>query len=387
MTVESRELQPPETTLTETSSETRHESRRDAAPPRLADVANLAGVSLATASRVLNNIRVKPELREAVEQAVSELGYVPNRAAQNLAARRTNSVGVVVSETTNHWLFDPFITHLLYGISEQLNKVEVQLALVMVPNLHGEERVQRYVQQSSLDGVILIGTHSGDALPEWLVGRGMPLVLSGRPPQDIPVGYVDADHRRGAQMAVSHLVEQGCRRIATIHGSLDMPSSLDKLDGYREALAAAGIAYDPSLTEAGNYSPTQAGVAMRALLDRHPDIDGLFAASDTMAAAAFGVIGEAGLRIPADIAVVGYDGTPVGMSTRPLLTTVRQPIEAMGREMARLLLECIEDPDTPPGHTIYPTELIVRGSSVATEKGARRPDAGLDLAQGNLYAP
>ena len=341
--------------------------RPETSPARLADVARLAGVSPATASRVVNNIRVRPELREAVERAIVELGYVPNRAAQNLAARRSNTVGVVISQTADHWLFDPFITHLLFAISEKLTEAEVQLVLMMTPNLRGEGQVRRYVQQSSLDGVILIGLHSGDTLPEWMVERGIPLVLSGRPPMDIPVGYVDADHRQGARTAVTHLIEGGCRCIATIHGDLDMPSSHDKLDGYRDALTAAGLPCDPELEEGGNYSPTFAAAAMRALLERRPDIDGVFAASDTMAAAAFGVIHEAGLRIPEDVAVVGYDGIPVGMTTRPLLTTMRQPIEAMGCEMARLLLERIDQPQEPPHHTIFPTELIVRHSSAAKD--------------------
>ena len=150
---------------------------------------------------------------------------------------------------------------------------------------------------------------------------------------------------------------------------LDMPSSRDKLDGYRDALAAAGLLHDPTLEVAGDYSPALAGDAMRALLDRHPDIDGVFVASDTMAATAVGVISAAGRRIPEDIAVVGYDDTPVAMATRPLLTTVRQPIDAMGRAMAHLLLRRIEHPDEPPSHVIFAAELIVRESSGAPAPG------------------
>jgi DNA-binding LacI/PurR family transcriptional regulator len=189
------------------------------------------------------------------------------------------------------------------------------------------------------------------------------MVFSGRPPVEVDVDYVDADHRNGARTAVSHLVAGGRRRIANIHGTLDMPSSRDKIDGYRDALVAGGLIPDPTLEVAGNYSPALAAAAMRALLDRAPDIDGVFAASDTMAAAAVGIIHEAGLRIPEDIAIVGYDGTPIAMATSPMLTTIRQPIETMGRAMAQLLLRRIEYPEDPTSHIIFTTELVVRESS------------------------
>jgi DNA-binding LacI/PurR family transcriptional regulator len=314
---------------------------------------------------VNNNIPVSPELRESIERAIARLGYVPNRAARSLAARRSDSIGVVIHAPASQWVNDPFIAQLLFGIAEGLAEVELQLILMMAPTPRDEERVQRYVEGGHVDGVILVGSHGADPLPERLVKREVPLVFSGRPAAEVSAAYVDADHRNGARMAVNHLVAGGRRRIATIYGTLDMPSSRDKLDGYRDALAAAGLVHDPTIEAAGNYSPTLAGDAMRALLDRHPDIDGVFVASDTMAAAVVGVIGEAGRNIPADIAVVGYDGTAVAMATRPMLTTVRQPIEAMGREMARLLLRRIERPGEPPSHVIFATELIIRESSGA----------------------
>jgi len=232
--------------------------------------------------------------------------------------------------------------------------------------------VQRYVQKGHVDGVILVGSHGSDPVPEQLVKSGVPMVFSGRPAMDIDVDYVDADHRNGARTAVSHLVAGGRRRIATIHGTLDMPSSHDKLDGYRDALMVGGLPYDPTLVVAGNYNPEQAADAMRSLLSQHPDIDGVFAASDNMAASAISVIRDAGLRIPDDVAIVGYDGTPVAMATRPMLTTIRQPIEAMGRAMAQLLLRRVAHPDDPTSHIIFTTELIVRESSGALDQNANR---------------
>lgn len=332
----------------------------------LTTVGNLAGVSPSTVSRVVNNSTpVSPELREAVERAIMQLGYVPNRAARNLATSRSDSIGVVISEPLSQWGNDPFITQLLFGIAAGLSETEIQLILIMVSSQRDKERVQRYLQKGHVDGVILIGSHGGDPVPEQLVKRGVPLVFSGRPAADINVDYVDVDHRVSAKIAVSHLMAGGRSRIATIHGTLDMPSSCDKLDGYHDALTASGLVPDPALEVAGDYSPTLAAYAMRTLLDRHPDIDGVFAASDTMAAAAIGVISESGLRIPEDIAVVGYDDTTIAMSTSPMLTTVHQPIEEMGNAMAQLLLKRIEFPDEPTSHIIFKTKLIVRESSGA----------------------
>jgi len=341
-------------------------ARRQKRTVTLADVGNLAGVSPSTVSRVVNNSTpVSPELREVIERAIVQLGYVPNRAARSLATHKSDSIGVVISEPRSQWENDLFIAPLLIGIADELSGTDFQIILIMASTPREKERVQRYVQQGHVDGVIVVGSHGGDPLTEQLARLGVPLVLSGRPAAKIDIDYVDVDHRSSAKMAVSHLVTGGRRRIATIYGTLDMPSSRDKLDGYHDALTAAGLVIDLTLEAAGNYSPALASDAMRALLDRNPDIDGVFAASDTMAAAAAGVIGEAGLRIPEDIAVVGYDDTTIAMTMHPRLTTIHQPIEAMGHAMAQLLLRRIEHPGESSSHVIFTTELIVRESSGA----------------------
>jgi DNA-binding LacI/PurR family transcriptional regulator len=336
----------------------------------LDDVGTLAGVSPSTVSRVVSHrVPVSPALREAVERAITQLGYVPNRAARSLATHRSDSVGVVISQVKSQWGMDPFIAQLLFGIAEELSETDIQLILILAANQRDEERVQRYAQQGHVDGVILVGSHNGDPVPEQLARRGAPLVLSGRPPMQIDVDYVDVDHRSGARNAVRHLVAGGRRQIATIYGTLDMPSSQDKLAGYRDALNEAGLPVDPTLEAAGNYNPAVASEAMRALLEQRPDIDAVFAASDTMAAGVVGVLGQAGRRIPDDVAVMGYDGTALAMSTRPMLSTVCQPTEAMGRAMAQLLLKRIEKPSAPPNPILFNTELIVRESSGAPAPG------------------
>jgi DNA-binding LacI/PurR family transcriptional regulator len=160
-------------------------------------------------------------------------------------------------------------------------------------------------------------------------------------------------------------VETGRRTIATIYGTLDLAASLDRLGGYRDALVEAGLPRDPALEVAGQFNPTIAARAMRELLERRPGVDAVFAASDSMAAAVVGVLRDAGRRIPEDVAIVGFDDTSAATSIQPALTTIRQPIEAMGREMARLLLRRIADPEDAPSYVVFPTELVVRDSTVS----------------------
>lgn len=329
------------------------------------DVAKLAGVSRATVSRVVNDSpRVSPGARDAVRLAVAQLGYVPNRAARSLMTRKTDSIGVVILEPATGLFGDPFFGQLLLGIHAGLADNEVQLVLLMAQTRRDEARLERYLDAGHVDGAIIVGPHGDDPLPARLASRGVPIVLSGRPLDMSGLSYVDSDNRSGARSAVSHLAAGGRHAIATIHGTLDMASGRDRLDGYRDALTDAGYALDPTLEAAGNYSPAMAVEATRALLGRNPALDGLFAASDTMAIAAMGVLRDAGRRVPEDVAVVGFDDMPVATTVRPALSTVRQPIEAMGREMARLLLRRIDGPSGAPNQIVFATELIVRDSSI-----------------------
>ncbi|MFP5343917.1 MAG: LacI family DNA-binding transcriptional regulator [Candidatus Limnocylindria bacterium] len=342
------------------------------------DVGRAAGVSPATVSRVVNqNPRVTPETRAAVQRAIEQLGYVPNRAARSLMTRRSDSVGVVILEPPGRLFADPFFGLLMLGIGAGLSEREIQLVLLMAPTAQDEERVERYLAAGHVDGAILVGPHGEDPLPRRLAEAGIPVVLSGRPFDQEGVSFVDSDNRTGARSAVLHLAERGRTRIATIHGTLDLTSGRDRLEGYRDGLRVAGLAHDPTLEAAGDFSTVGAAEAMRSLLERHPDLDGVFAASDSMAATALIVLGESGRRVPEDVAVVGFDDTPTATASRPSLSTVRQPIEAMGREMARLLLQHVDAPAAAPQRIIFPTELIVRESSGGAtphdDSGGSRP--------------
>ena len=330
----------------------------------LEEVARVAGVSRATVSRVVNGSpRVSPDVRIAVQAAIERLGYVPNRAARSLVTRRSDSIAVVITEPTGHLFSDPFFPRLLRGISSELAARDRQLILLMPDSPAEEGRTAEYLTAGHVDGVLLVSLHGDDPLPSRLAAGGIPTVFVGRPPKGVRVSYVDVDNRQGAQAAVAHLVGTGRRVIATIGGPLDMAPGVDRRNGYRDALADAGLAVDPTLEATGDFTQASGAAAMQRLLAARPELDAVFAASDLMAAGALSVLALAGRVVPGDVAVVGFDDSPVATSTTPELTSVRQPIEEMGHEMARLLVDAVEASVTAPRRVILGTELIRRASS------------------------
>jgi len=330
----------------------------------LEEVAELAGVSRATASRVINGSpRVSNDARRSVERAASQLGYVPNRAARSLVTRRSDSIGLVIPEPTPYLFADPYFPHLVRGVNEALVERDVQLVLFMPQSRKDEHRLETYLAGGHVDGVLLVSLHDDDPLPQRLAKRGIPAVLGDRRFEDADLSYVDVDNRRGAMQAVAHLAEQGRRRIALVAGPHDMVAGLDRLAGYRQALVDAGLPRLPALEAAGNFTYETGMAAMNTLLERCPDLDAVFAASDAMALGAMTALRGHGRRIPDDVAVVGFDDLEFALTADPPLSSVRQPIESQGREMARLLLRIIGSGDRTPTRVLLGTELIVRGSS------------------------
>ena len=332
--------------------------------PTLEQVAALARVSRATVSRVVNGSpKVSPVVRAQVERAVAKLGYVPNRAARSLVTRRADSVALVVSEPHARFFSEPFFAGVVRGVSAVLAETGVQLLLLIAQDLPDRGRLERYAVGGHVDGVLLASLHGDDPLPGILERAGVPAVLVGRPAGAAPASYVDADNRGGAGKAVAHLARRGRRRIATITGPLDMGVGLDRLEGSRDGLAAAGLAGSGDLVEIGDFTEEGGAAAMGRLLARPGDpVDAVFAASDLMAAGALRALRAAGRRVPEDVAVVGFEDSAVARYAQPPLTTVRQPIEEMGRQATRLLLA--RAAGEPTGmHLILDVELVVRASA------------------------
>jgi DNA-binding LacI/PurR family transcriptional regulator len=327
-------------------------------------VAQLARVSRATASRALTgNPRVSPDARRAVERAAQKLGYVPNQAGRALATGRSDAVALVIFEPTRNIFGDPFFPRLVQGIDDVLAQRERQLVL-LAPHAGSDiDLLERYLAAGNSEGVLMVSLHGSHPLPSRLAARHIPVVFGGRPPQPDRFSFVDVDNLGGAYAAVSHLAEGGRRVIATITGPQDMPAGYDRLVGWRSALEATEIAAVDDLVESGDFTRDGAARATRRLLRRRPDLDALFVASDTMARGALEVLTEAGRRVPEDVAVVGFDDDPTAAAATPPLSSVRQPIEEMGQEMARLLLDVIADPHHARRQVLLSTQLQVRQSS------------------------
>lgn len=334
--------------------------------PTLEQVAAHAGVGRGTVSRVINGSpRVSEETRTLVEAAIAELGYVPNRAARALAANRTDAVALVVPESQDRFFAEPYFSDIVRGVGAGLAGTGMQLLLTLAPQGGERATLAQYLAADRVDGVLLVSVHAGDPLPDQLAALSVPVVISGRRSADEPLAAVDSDNFEGAREAVAHLAARGRRTIATITGPLDVYGAQRRLDGYRSAVAGAGLDADPRLTAAADFSEEGGRRAMRALLDDRPDLDAVFAASDVMAAGARATLREAGRRVPQDVALVGFDDSAVARHMDPALTSVRQPIEEMGRTMARVLLEEIASPPAAARRPqiVLPTRLVVRDSS------------------------
>ncbi|MEU1280774.1 LacI family DNA-binding transcriptional regulator [Streptomyces sp. NPDC005805] len=342
-----------------------------ARPATLEDVARVAGVSRATVSRVINGTpTVDPALRRTVLEAVEATRYVPNRAARSLVTRRTDSIALVVSEQerrsvsapfVGRMFSDPYFGRVVAGLLDVLRPAGVQMVLMLVDDETSRDQLLAYLRQGHVDGVALVSSHAADPLPGLITGTGLPAVLAGRSPRSTGTTYVEVDQHAGAQLAADHLVSLGRRRIGTVAGPQDMPAGQARLEGFRGALAAHGI--DDLAWAEGDFTHAGGAAATKRLLAERPDLDGVFIASDLMAMGALPVLARAGRTVPRDVAVVGFDDSDAALACDPPLTTVRQPVEEMSAEMARLLLRRIGGTDGLQPSVVFHPSLVVRESA------------------------
>jgi DNA-binding LacI/PurR family transcriptional regulator len=330
--------------------------------PTLEEVAARAGVSRATASRVLRgDAKVSERAREVVLAAAREISYAPNLAARSLVTGRSDSVAFLVEESEERMFADPFFLGMLRSAQEAVAEAGLQLVFTVMSRPEDQERFVAYAAGGHVDGVLLLSLHGRDQLPQRLEALGVPTVLSGRPLSGgRRLWYVDADNVGGGELATAHLLGSGREHVATVAGPLDMCAGQDRLTGYRAAVEAAGRRFDESLVSVGDFTPAGGHAAASRLLDRHPEVDAIFAASDL---AAFGVVRalrERGRRVGDDVAVIGFDDIPAAAEQQPALSTVKQPISALGTAMTRLLLDRIEGRSGLSRRTVLPVELVLR---------------------------
>lgn len=330
--------------------------------PTLEAVAAEAGVSRSTVSRVVNgSTQVRPDVIAAVTAAIELLGYTPNRAARSLANRQTMAIALVVPEDAARFFGDPFFAQVVQGIGEGLEASDYVLNLQLASPSAPSAKTMRYLLGGNVDGAIVVSHHSGDEFFTTL-DSSMPVVFGGRPFHGEQHGsnFVDVDNASGAALATRHLVNLGRKRIGTIAGPENMRAAVDRTSGWSSALGSAGIGAD--LVAHGDFTMASGAAAMRELLDRSPDLDAVFVASDLMATGALAVLRQRGRSVPGDVAVVGFDDSTAALDAEVPLTTVNQPSREMGAAMAGMLLDLLAG--GPIGQQLLlPTRIVVRSSA------------------------
>ena len=328
--------------------------------PTIRDVAAAAGVSHGTVSRVMNGGHwVSPQSRTAVEEAIRVTGYTANHHARSLATGRANSLAFLLTEPQHLLFADPTFALLLRGAAEALAQRSMTLVLLVAGTPAERANVAHYVSAGHVDGVLLISSHESDPLLDSLIAAGVPTVSCG-----LPLGHqrdvttVSVDEAGSARVMTRYLRERGHRRIAMIAGPADTPGGRYRLVGFRDEM---GDEFDDALVEAGDYSSDSATAAMERILARTRDIDAVFAASDLMAAGAITALRRAGLRVPEDVAVAGFDDSGLAATHQPPLTTMQQPWDEISAQMVTLLLDRIAG--GPRQAITLPTALVVRESA------------------------
>lgn len=330
----------------------------------LEDIAAKAGVSRSTVSRVINNEPyVSAKTRAKVEAVINEEGFSPNPAARTLVTQRTRAIGIVIPHILNAISGDDaYFSTLLRGITEVTTQRDHATLLWLEQSGDDEERFRRRILQNRMmDGLIVASAANNDPIFAHLIDAGRHFVTVERPAQFYEhTNYVTVDNVAAAQTLVEHLIKNGRRRIATITGNLNISDGEDRLTGYRNALAANGLPYDPNLVIPSQFNRRNGYEGMKQLLDQ--DFDAIFAANDAIALGVMQAANEMKLRIPNDFALVGFDDLNIATQLTPQLTTMRQPVLEKGARAADLLIDLIDGKATTPQKILLPTELIIRES-------------------------
>jgi LacI family transcriptional regulator len=291
---------------------------------------------------------------------IQNIGFQPNLAARGLAAGRTRVIGLVIPAGLTAIFSDPYFPLLIQGVASACNTSAYSVMLWLAEPEYERKTISQIIYNGLIDGVIVASMLTDDPLIERLSESQRPFMVIGRHPTNNRVNFVDVDNRAGAYQVVSYILHTGRRRVGMINGPRNMIAGIDRYQGYQDALRERGVPIQPELVAEGEFSDISGYLAMKRLLPMRPEA--VFVASDAMAFAAMRAIQEAGLSIPEDIAVVGFDDIPTAATSKPPLTTVRQPIQKTGALGAEMLIERIEHPETQPCRIVLPTELVIRSS-------------------------
>ena len=318
------------------------------------DVARRATVSPATVSRVLNGQPyIREETRQRVLQAVEELRYTPDKRAQALRKQKTGIIGVITPDISN-----PFFSLLVRGVEHKAHAQEYSVIICDSENSReGERHAIQALLRERVDGVIFTAVTAESTSLSNLVQEGIPLVIADRRVTDLEAPAVVVDGVRDGFRLVCHLAELGYRDIAFIQGPAEVSTSMDRFEGYSSGLARYGLTLDPECIERGDYTYEGGCEAVRLLLRRHrPEV--IVAANDLMAIGALYALKEAGVQVPSEIGVAGFDNIPLASWVHPPLTTVEIPAYEMGRESMRLLLSVLRGEPISPSVRVLESRLV-----------------------------
>ncbi len=336
---------------------------------RSRDVAKLAGVSRTTVSFVLNDVpgvKITEETRQRVLQAARELDYYPTAAARSLASGKTHRIGLILGEGQDRLAADAFLPTFLQGVTSSVHRRGYLLVVQLAEDVPSHEAYVKLIREQQVDGLILSGPNSDDPLLPQLAEERFPLILHGRlNGHDLP--SVDVDNRAAAYQAVIYLIGLGHRRIGFISNApLSYSGTQQRFAGYRQALAEHDIPHNPELIKTAAFLPEAGQAAMEGLLDLAERPTAVFAASDVVALGAMSAIHNAGLRIPDDVSIVGFDDIFLAAHAHPPLTTVRVPAYGLGWTAAEVLIALIEGDEEIASVTLE-TELVIRESCGAKQ--------------------
>ncbi|MFN8472430.1 MAG: LacI family DNA-binding transcriptional regulator [Anaerolineae bacterium] len=328
--------------------------------PTIVDVARRAGVSPTTVSHVINQTRyVSPSVAERVRQAMAELRYQPHGVARSLRRRRTHSLGMIIPDASS-----PFFAEVARGAETCAFSLGYTVILC---NSDGDlVKEQAYIDvliEKRVDGIVFVAAGESHEHIMGLLDQEIQVVVVDREMAGLTVDRVLVDNYNGGRQAVEHLIHHGHRRIACLAGPHELAPSAERVRGYRQALADAHIRFDPQLLVYGDFHTDSGYIAAAELLELPDRPTAIFACNDLMAIGVMAAVQEAGLRIPRNMAVVGFDDIALASYSIPRLTTVAQPSQKMGELSAQLLVARIENPNRAPERHLLPTRLVVRESA------------------------
>jgi DNA-binding LacI/PurR family transcriptional regulator len=324
------------------------------------DVAALAGVSRQTVSRVLNDRDyVADETRACVLAAIEELDYRPNAVARSMVAGRTCTLGCISPNLTDYTF-----ARIIESAQAEARRQGYFILTGSAPTEPDVEPLLEEMLRRRVDGLLILNPRADDRYRYFLplIEKGTAVVYLGNSPHDEPVSSVRCDDRQGGYRATRYLIDLGHTAIATFSGPINEECTLDRLEGYRQALSQAGLDFDPALTVSGDWSATSGYQAARRLLEAGDAFSAIFAQNDRMAMGTIRALREAGHRVPVDVSVIGFDDIPMASYFDPPLTTLHQLLEELGRQAARLLIETIHNPHRPPDQMLIQARLVERAS-------------------------